>query len=310
MTTELSPNKKYITELLDKKQLLVKSDLNRLSLLNDEEMAFLEQQWQLADVKRRRKIIENLIKLGNENATMDFTAVFSFCLNDSDAEIRKTAITGISDEEDISSIPGLKRMLNNDVSPEVRDAAAVALGRFALMGELGKISKGRARDVFAALLSVLEKKEESTKVKGSALESIAAFNSPRVKDLIEDAYYSSDLALKTSAVRAMGANCNPDWLNVLEKELNSFDSDIRFAAVEAIGELGSEDAIPYLLDSIDDEDVRVQDAVIKAMGEIGGEESRRILNSLLLDTEPHIRQAAETALKEIDFCEDPLSWNT
>jgi HEAT repeat protein len=307
MTSELSPNKKYIIEILDKHQLLIKSDLNRLSLINSDELAFLEQRWPFADVKRRRKIIENLVKLGYDNATLNFGRIFSFCLDDNDAQIRIRAIEGLAEDEDTSIISSLKGMLHDDDSFEVRDAAAAALGKFAVLGELGKISNRKIDDVFNGLLTVIEKQHELAKVKSSALEAIAAFNVPRVRNLIEESYYSDDLALKTSAIKAMGVNCNLEWLELLEKELNSDDSEIRYTAVKSIGELGSEDAIPYLLEIIDDEDIRIQEAVIKAMGEIGGEEARRILNSLLLDPEQHIRQAAKSALKEIDFCEDPLS---
>ena len=238
---------------------------------------------------------------------MNFSEIFHFCLRDPDPRIRAGAIVGLEEEENYEYIHPMIQLLEKDRSVEVREAAVLALGKFAMMGEMGKLSTSSTEKVYHALLAVLDDKSTSTEMQSLALEAIAPLNMPRTKGLIEDAYHSNNIKLKASALRAMGRNCNLFWLTDLLAELRNNDAELRYEAVNAIGEIGSEEALSDLQKMLEDKDTRIQEASIKAIGKIGNEEARSYLNKLTRNPEQRIRRAAKSALKELDFCEDPLS---
>ena len=105
MTENLPQNKQHIINLLDQNELLIKSDLVHLADITEEELAFLDQVWQKADLKRRRKIISDLVKLSEEDLRYDFSSIFVFCLKDDDRTIRAQAIAGLELEENYLHIP-------------------------------------------------------------------------------------------------------------------------------------------------------------------------------------------------------------
>jgi HEAT repeat protein len=307
MTAETSPPKKYIAEILDHNEPLAKSELNHLSTLSADDLEFLKQFWQKTNTERKREIILNLIRLGQNDFKLNFSEIFLFCLHDPDPKVRAGAIVGLEEEESYQYISPMIHLLEEDSSAEVREAAVIALGKFALLGEIGKLSTSSTKEVYHALLAVLDDKSTSIAMQCLALEAIAPLNLPRIKGLIEKAYHSNNAKFKASAIRAMGRNCNLFWLTDLLAELRNNDAEIRYEAANSIGEIGSEEALPNLQKLLQDEDARVQEAAIRALGKIGSEQARLFLNKLTRNPEQRIRQAAKSALKELDFCEGPLS---
>jgi len=302
--------RKYISEILDAGKLLVKSDLSRLTGLRNEDLKFLEQGWKNTDVKRRRKIVSDLHELTQKTLSLDFSRIFLSLLSDPDAKVRAEAVAGAGEEEDENIAGVFARIISEDPSAEVRTAAAIALGKLAMQGELGKISEQKTDAVYVALLATLDRQGEAAKVKNAALEAIAPLSKPRVRGLIEQAYHSENPDTRVSAITAMGLNCNRMWLTALTEELHSDNDNFRLAAVQALGELAEEDGVLFLLDTIQDENPKIQEEAIRSIGEIGGDEAKNILNALLQDPEQRIRRAAKTALKVLEFCEDPLSLNS
>jgi HEAT repeat protein len=302
--------RKYISTILDEGKLLVKADLSRLTGLCVDDLKFLEQGWKGADVKRRRKILSDLRELTFKNMALDFSRIFQFCLNDPDARVRADAVAGLGEEEDENLAPAFARIIADDSSAEVRAAAAVALGVLAMQGELGKISEPKTDAIYNALLGALDKEGESARVKNAALEAIAPLSKPRVRGLIEQAYHSENTETRASSIVAMGLNCNRMWLTALTDELHAESDNLRLAAVKALGELSEEDGVLFLVDMVQDENPKIQEEAIRSIGEIGGEEAKDILNALLQDPEQRIRRAAKTAIKVLEFCEDPLSLNS
>ena len=307
MPDELSPNMLCILEILDSNKRLNNSKLTCLSNLNSEEMEFLADAWKDTDLERRREIISHLAHLNEVDLRLDFSGVFVLFLHDPDEKIRIQAAESLEGEDNYLLTKPLIKALKEDVSGKVRTAAAIALGQFALQGELGNLPSYYSETVYNALLEVLESKTESNEVKRRALEAISPFSLPKVKELIETAYYTDDTKLKASAIYAMGRNCDLAWLPTLLIELNNNEAEIRYEAASACGELGAEDAVPRLVAMVSDKDDRVKEAAIKALGEIGNEPAKQSLNKLAKNPQPGIRNAAKSALKEIEYCENPLS---
>ena len=63
MSAGESANKQLIKRVLDPDELLIKSDLIGLSTLNEAELNFFEKQWQKGELKRRRRIVSDLLDL-------------------------------------------------------------------------------------------------------------------------------------------------------------------------------------------------------------------------------------------------------
>lgn len=305
MAAESSPRIQHITEIFDSSKPVASSKLVYLSDLSSEELKFLKEIWTNADAARRHQVISQLVHLSEVDFRLDFSGVFVFCISDPDETLRIQAMTGLDGEEKYLLINPLLRALKEDNSAKTRAAAATALGKFALLGELGKLPTHYKNKIYTALLDVLGNKVEAAEVRRRSLEAVSPFNLPRVKELIEQAYHTDDVKLKSSAIYAMGRNCDSAWLPILMTELNSNEAEMRYEAANACGELGAEEAVPHLLKLIKDEDYQVQEAAIKALGQIGGEQAKQALKKLAKNPQPRIRQAVKSALEEIHFCEDP-----
>ena len=309
MTAELPTCKQNITAIFYSDEDPTESKLIHLSDLNTEDMGSFEQAWLEANPERHYQVISQLVHLSEVDFTLDFTAIFTFCLHDTDATVRIKAIDGLELEENYRSISPLTAILKDDNSNEVRAAAATALGKFAMQGQLGKLSPDYTDIVYKTLLETIENNTEITEVRRRALESISPLNLPKVKSSIKEAYHSDDIKLKASSVYAMGRNCDLSWLTILVAELSSKEAEIRYEAANSCSELGSSEAVPHLIKLIDDEDAQIQEAAIKALGEIGSENAEQALRMLLKDSRERIRETAKSALKELNFCEDPVSLN-
>jgi len=307
MPSELPPRMRDIAGIFDSAKSISSSKLAGLPGLNNEELEFFKDIWTNTDLERRQEIISQLMHLSEADLTLDFSSVFVLLLRDSDEAIRVQAVAGLEGEDNYLLIKPLVQALKEDTSAKVRAAAAMALGKFAIQGELDNLPSLYREKVYNALLEILENKTESTEVKRRALEAISPFSLPRVRELIETAYHAADIKLRTSAIYAMGRNCDLAWLPTLLIELNNDDPEIRYEVVSACGELGAEEAVPRLLKMISDEDQQVQEAAIKALGEIGNEQAKDTLGKLIKNPQPGIRNAAKSALKEIQHCENPLS---
>jgi HEAT repeat protein len=301
--------RKYIDKVLYNESIPGRSDLRHLSAMSDDDLAIFKHEWEKIDKLRRQAIISQLVFLCETDYKLDFSSVFRYCLEDPDPGIRSHAIIGLSEEEDELSISPLIRFTQSVNDEEVRVAAVKALGKFAILGELGKLSTTQKEYLYNTLLSLLKDNEESDDIKSKALVTIAAFHVPEVKALIEEAYSSGEILYKISAIRAMGRNCDLMWLDTLLKEIYSDDIDIRYEAILACGELNAEETIPVLIKLTGNSNVRIREAAIKSLGEIGGENARKTLTGLVNNSRGRTRKAAIAAVKELDICEDFLSMN-
>lgn len=310
MRQEAASNKKHIVATLDPTELLVPSKLIHLSNLNESDLDFLKQSWAITSTERRRQVISQLVKLSQTNFRVNFSEIFFYCLYDPDAQVRTEAVAGLADEENYRHISPLIQLLARDSSAEVKEAAVVALGKFAVLGEMGKLSDASTNEVYQALLAVLDDKSAGSELQCLALEAIAPLNLPRVPDLIKAAYRSKGSERKLCALRAMGRNCYEPWLSILVRELDSDNAEVRYEAAHAISELGAEEALPYLVRLSADKDSRVQESAIRGLAEIGSEEARQALNKLASSPQQRVSQAARAALKELIFDEEPLPFGS
>ena len=283
--------------------------LAELSDLSPSELGRFARTWFEVPGDRRQKVIESLAEMAEENAELEFSAIFKLGLKDPDATVRKKAITGLWEFEDRSLILSLVELLKSDGSGEVRAAAAMALGKFAALAQDGKILSKDGELVKSTLMDALQREQEWLEVRRRALESVAPFNTSNLTEYIHWAYDSDDLDLKCSSIYAMGKSGEPQWLPLLFRELQSPNSPIRYEAANACGELDNEDAAPHLVPLLQDDDFQVQLAAVGSLGEIGGSVAKRALRRCVKRGEPLLEDAALNALENIKGMEDPLGFN-
>jgi HEAT repeat protein len=299
---------KNLAELSDEGKPLVSSKLLNLSTVSTEELSLFLEAWARMGFERRRQIASQLVEIAEEDPKLNFDDIFHACLGDPDEIVRVRAIDGLWEYEAHSIIEPFITMLREDSHESVRAAAAQALGRFALLAELGKLRSDDGAKVEGALVAVIRDQEEQLEVRRRALEAIAPLSLSEVTDIIEEAYRSDDGEMRVSAVYAMGRNSDPAWLPTLVKELSDPDTEMRFEAAGACGELGEEEAVPHLVRLVHDLDAQVQLVAIAALGKIGGSEAEAALHECLNQSDEHIRCVAEDALEELGFGKDPFSF--
>lgn len=298
----------YLNEMRDAALKPKASDLARLSALNTEQAALFAAAWPRIDTRRRREVLEEMLDLKEDNVEFDFDAVFLRGLDDEDPEVRLASVRGLWEHEGPDLIPALLRLAREDEDAGVRAESALALGRFVLLFEEGRLRERHFRDIESGLREVISNSDEIAEVRARAIEAIGAHDDTWVRQAISEAYEGAARGLKVAAVHAMGRSCEPRWLPLLFRELTSDEPELRFEAATALASLGDESAVPNLVPLLSDADDEVRDASITALGEIGGRDARSALTELAREGSPAAKEAALAALAEIDFEEDPLSF--
>lgn len=298
----------YLSELRDEEQPLVSTRLSRLSDLSSNDLVSFIDAWPGIEQQRRRDIAAKLVEQAEENASLNFDDVFIACLNDPDESVRVSAIDGLWECENRSLIDSLIGLLRGDSQESVRAAAAAALGKFALLAELGELPPGDSDKLKEALTGVIDDGGEQLVVRRRAVEAVAAFSTPEVTEIIREAYGSAETKMRVSAIYAMGMNCDPVWLPTLVRELGNPDAELRFEAVVACGEMGEEEVVPDIVPLVDDPDPQVKICAIAALGQIGGKEAEAVLRRCMEHPDEHVRGLAEEAMEELELSRDPLSF--
>jgi HEAT repeat protein len=300
----------YLKELADGKSALVISRLTELSALIPANLELFKKSWPDIAVERRREIIGNFITLAEGDPQLDYNDIFMSALKDADETVRLRSIEGLWEYEERSLIDPLIDILRHDGSEQARAAAAVSLGKFALLYELGKLREKDGGRVEESLITTFRNKNETVEVRRRAVEAIAPLSLPVVTDVIAEAYKNDDVFMKASALYAMGINCDPAWLPTILREINNNDPEIRFEAVKACGEFEDAQALPTLLRLLKDPDIQICTAVISSLGKIGGDRAEAALEECMKHQDDIIREAANDALRELYFNRDPFSMDS
>lgn len=301
------PVEEIIAELADSDQPLRNVKLAELSGLTTAELALFTRTWSKIEPERRRQIVSRLVELAEDNFKLNFNGIFKYYLDDPDAEVRCRAIEGLWESEETSLIGQLINLLEKDNSGKVQEAAAVAIGKFALLAEHQKLPDEQTSRIQRSLLATLSDKNKSPEVRRRALEAAAPISIPEVKKAIEDAYESGDTKFRISAIYAMGKSCDSAWLPELLRELSDPETEVRYEAAGACGELEEESAVPRLIELIDDFDADVQMAAIQALGKIGSMEATECLQQCLENENEVVRETAKQVLNDLATPQDPLA---
>ena len=298
-----------LRELADESRPLLHSSLLQLSGAPPEVVAGVEEAWSSIPHSRKNDIVTRMLELANDNPELDFDELFLRLLNDPSDALREMAARGLWECEDRAAITPLTELLLGDPSAAVRSAAAVSLGRFAVLAAEGKLISRDADKVSHALMRAVRSKDEEHEVVWRSVEAAAPFLSADISEMIEDGYRSDDSKVKQSAVHAMGRSADSRWLPSLTSALDSDDAAIRYEAAESCGMVGDPSAVPHLISLLQDGDSQVEVAAVRALGAIGGDLAKRALTRCLDFGVQDVEEAAEAALNEIDAIEDPTGFS-
>jgi HEAT repeat protein len=283
-----------------------RADLLELSNLHGKMLDQLAEAWPSFPLERRQGIIARLIEIAEADFEADFCEVFRIGLADEDPQVRASSIEGLWEVDEVTLIRPLVRALSEDPAEIVREAAATSLGRFALRAEMDQLQPRLSTMVWEALWNTVRDEGDDLHVRRRALESLAYFDRPEVREAIGRAYEHEDDAMRISAVFAMGRSADEEWSGIVMDELSSMDPAMRYEAARACGELQIAGAVARLSRMTADTDLEVKLAAVWALGQIGGPESRRVLDICAEMGDDALRAAARSALDELDYVEENI----
>lgn len=282
-------------------QAVLSAALDVLSDLSAEHLGHFRATWEQLSLDRRRQVVAALLEFAEDHVDASFAAIYRWLMDDADAQVRAQAIEGLWEEEDVRLITPLVRRLKSDPDLEVQAAAALALGRYVLLGEFDQIDASAAQRVEAALLDAYRDPDLDVWVRRRVLEALANSSHDDLPEMILQAYEDDDDTLRVGAIFAMGRSADPGWNHYVLDELGSSDRAMLFEATRASGELEIEEAVPDLIRLLADDDVEIRDTAVWALGRIGGREARRALQACCASNDEDLQEAAEEALAELDF---------
>ena len=252
-----------------------------LSSLVPADLKALTPVWQALDGTYKHKILRALAEASETNFDLDYRAIGTLSLSDSDARVRQAAIETLWIDDTIAGMNQMIALAENDPSTEVRAAALIALGRYILEGELDHIPENATQKAQEVAIRILKDEFQDVEVRRRALEAISNSSHEIVPKAIKQAYHGADRRMQVSAIYAMGRSCDEQWEETVLEELESDVAEMRYEAVRASGEMEIMEAVPRLTRLVVDEDREVQAAAIWSLGEIGGREAMRVLEALV-----------------------------
>ena len=251
-----------------------------LSDLDAGRLARYEPVWQGLPAGRRAGLLRHLTDAGESNLDLDYREPGMLALRDRSAAVRQAAIELLWEDDSRALLQQLLRLLREDDALAVRSAAAGALGRFVLAGELGRLAADEYQALLAALEAIWRDGRADPDLRRSVLESLSNSGTDLLPAAINEAWNSDAEEMRASALYAMGRSCDPRWEEQVLNALDDDDAALRFEAVRASGELELVAALPALGRLLQQDDEEIGQAAIHALGEIGGPRAQNMLEAL------------------------------
>ncbi len=282
-----------------------RSRLAAFSDLDRARASYLRHHWCEIPTTERHALLLALAELADESVEFTFGRVFRIALTDPDPIIRQLAIGDLWEDQG-GDLPGIfVDMLRDDVSDDVRAAAADALSA-AADAIIDGDPRGIDRETLIVLFDqIVHDPADSPIVRRRALGAIAAFgDDSRIAMAIRETLDEADQTLVAGAIYAMGRTAGARWIPDLIEFMHSEDAELRFEAARAAGLIGDADAVPELSQLVYDPDAEVRVAALEALGAIGGPAAIRVLREVERDDsfdEPDdVEEALDAALLTVD----------
>ena len=293
-----------IDALLDESKVFPVRYMHRLSDLTPEDAGAIKEIWPKITPRRRIALLEDLEKLGEADDILSFNEVCRIALLDDVPAVRCLAIRILRNYETPKLIPAFLIIMEKDISPEVRAAAAAAMGCFVYMGEIDEISSSILRRIEDSLLRVTTGSDDKL-VRRRALEALGFSSRDEVPSLIEKAYAMKDADWQITALFAMGRSADARWKSQVLARLDDSRPGVRAEAAGAAGELELQEATKPLLRLLRDDDDDVRATAIWSLSQIGGDRVAEALEVLLENNRDEDEvELLEDALDNLAFTVD------
>jgi len=279
--TEFSPDN-IIKDLLDINKPFTPEYLHFFSDISDNNLQQIKQIW--SDIRQERKInlLSDLETLTEADTLVSFDHFGYFALQDNDPQIKSHAIRLLQECKDINLIEPFLDLLTTHENADVNAAAARALGKFVLLGELEEIPKKYSSVIKVTLLEEYRKPRED-RIRQRILESLGYLSDDEVKGIISNALKNDNKDWQLSAIFAISRSANEKWGNEVLEKIIDIDPDISLEAIKAAGELeiasAKEELIDILKFSSPDEEIYLQS--IWALSKIGGNDIQDLFEEML-----------------------------
>jgi HEAT repeat protein len=252
-----------------------------LSGLSSADLLRVKPVWGTVNADYRRKLLNQLVEIAETNVELDYRGIGRLGLVDVEADVREAAIELLWEDESLELMSRLIRIAFEDNAVNVRAAAASALGRFILLGELGGLPERETERAQDAAIRLLTNPDEVVEVRRRALEAISNCSHDIVEGAINEAYHGDERPMQVSALFAMGRSCDDErWSKIVLSEIESADAEKRYEAARAAGELEIVQAVPLLARLTETNDRELKEVAIWSLGEIGGKRALKVLNRL------------------------------
>ena len=129
----------FLENLKDENLPLPVERLNELSDLDAARTEQVRKLWEQLPVNKRLALVIELGIQADQHIEFCFDQVYRLGLTDVESEIREYAIQNLWECEEPGLATTFLTSLTDDPEPNVRRAAANALGRYVLLGETNKI---------------------------------------------------------------------------------------------------------------------------------------------------------------------------
>ncbi len=252
-----------------------------LSDISTEQVDSIRPTWQALTPPVQRAIMRGLIESQEASFQLDYRTFGFSVLDSADPRVREHAIEILWEDQSLTLMHRLITIAQTDENRDVRAAAAGALGRFILAGELDEIPHDVTQNAETAVFHIWEDESEDVEVRRRALESFANCSRPSVTPSIQSAYESTYPEMRVSALFAMGRTADKRWQDIITMELDSHEPAMRYEAARAAGEINILEAVPKLAEMTLEDDRELMEIAIWSLGEIGGRAALRVLESLV-----------------------------
>ena len=205
-------------------------------------------------------------------------------LKDSDAAVRRAAVTALWNLNVTEAIPHLRAALN-DSEAGVRVDAAWALGYLS------------TNEAVPELRAALHDNEAG--VRSAAVLAIANLKMAEAVPELRAALNDSEAAVRAAAASSLGRLCVTEAIPELRAALNDSNAEVRCNSANALWFLRATEAVPELRRALQDTEGRVRSAAASALEALEAAEAIPDLHRALHDREAEVRTAAASALASL-----------
>jgi HEAT repeat protein/beta-lactamase regulating signal transducer with metallopeptidase domain len=242
-------------------------------------------------------------------------AALTAALNDSDKEVRETAMHALVQLRDPSIFEPLLRALK-DASPDVREQAAFGLGQMRdrravepLVGALkdaqadvreqAAFALGQLREKSAVPALVEALKDAAPDVREQAAFALGHLRDPAAVDGLAVAVRDANADVREQAVFALSQIRDARSVGPLISALKDATPDVRQQAAFALGQLRDRTAVEPLIIAIKDANADVREQVAFALGQLRDPRAIDALTAALKDASADVRRQAAFALGQL-----------